>query len=280
MFQQISYIRSLCLATLFNLYLLTCGFYHGLRRKPNDPFYYGRLKFILGRMVLKSFRITNGAPEADTLRYIRANTTIPVPRVYASAEGYGRRFLLMEEIKGDCLENVWITLNDTQKDSIVQSLQSYISQLRSLSPPHGRKVCALNGEAVRDSRITSSGPVGPFADEANFNDYLVQAAEVFMDETTIPGIRARMREDHRIVFTHGDLAPRNIIVKDGKVMALIDWEQSGWYPEHWELVKAMWCPMGKDDLSWDNRIIAMFSEENNKDWRIDRELSDHLVGGF
>jgi aminoglycoside phosphotransferase (APT) family kinase protein len=39
------------------------------------------------------------------------------------------------------------------------------------------------------------------------------------------------------VFTHGDLAPRNIIVKDGKIAALLDWEVSGWYPEYWEYVK-------------------------------------------
>ncbi|KAK7682219.1 hypothetical protein QCA50_014806 [Cerrena zonata] len=280
MFQQISHIRSLGLATIFKTYLSACGLYHELRRKPDGTSHSGRLAFILGRMVLKTFSITNGALEADTLRYIRAHTTIPVPRVYASAEGYGRRYLLMQAIEGDCLEDVWKDLDDAQKDSIVESLRSYISQLRALPPPYGRKVCALYGEGVRDGRITSSGPVGPFLDEASFNDYLVDAAEIFMDETTLPGIRARMREDHRIVFTHGDLAPRNIMVKDGKVAAIIDWEQSGWYPEHWEMVKAMWNPMDRKDLSWNNRIIAMFSEEDKKDWMVDRELSDHLVGGF
>jgi aminoglycoside phosphotransferase (APT) family kinase protein len=52
-------------------------------------------------------------------------------------------------------------------------------------------------------------------------------------------------------MTHGDLHPRNIMVKwegakdegDGhgggnriRVTALIDWELSGWYPEYWEFV--------------------------------------------
>ena len=141
-------------------------------------------------------------------------------------------------------------------------------------------VCALNGEALRDSRITSSEPVGPFSDEASFNDFLVASAEIFMDETKLPDIRSRMREDHRIVFTHGDLAPRNILVQGGRIVALIDWEQSGWCPEHWELVKAMWSPMAKKDVTWDDRVIALFSEEDKKDWMVDRELSDYLIGGF
>lgn len=67
-------------------------------------------------------------------------------------------------------------------------------------------------------------------------------------------IRSAMRDDHRLIMTHGDLHPRNIMVKwevDGRgsapdqteskirVTAPLDWELSGWYPEHWEFVKAL-----------------------------------------
>ena len=230
--------------------------------------------------MLKTSPITKGAHEADTLRFIRSHTAIPVPRVYASGEGYGYRYTLMEEVQGDCLEYSWQFLDDTQRNNIIESLRSFISQLRSLPSPHNSRVCALNGEALRDSRITSSEPVGPFSDEASFDDFLVASAEIFMDETKLPDIRSRMREDHRIVFTHGDLAPRNILVQGGRIVALIDWEQSGWCPEHWELVKAMWSPMAKKDVTWDDRVIALFSEEDKKDWMVDRELSDYLIGGF
>ncbi|KAF2704894.1 hypothetical protein K504DRAFT_537480 [Pleomassaria siparia CBS 279.74] len=41
---------------------------------------------------------------------------------------------------------------------------------------------------------------------------------------------------HRIVLTHGDLNQANIMVKHGKIVSLIDWEFSGWYPEYWEYV--------------------------------------------
>ncbi|KAF2026738.1 hypothetical protein EK21DRAFT_103008 [Setomelanomma holmii] len=64
--------------------------------------------------------------------------------------------------------------------------------------------------------------------------------------------------DHRIVITHGDLHPRNIMVnlethesppmqgeviqtemKVIRVSSIIDWEAAGWYPEFWEFVKAV-----------------------------------------
>ena len=54
------------------------------------------------------------------------------------------------------------------------------------------------------------------SDEAAFNDFVVAKAEIFVDPSILPEVRAEMRDDHRIVFTHSDLAPRNILVKDGK----------------------------------------------------------------
>ena len=38
-------------------------------------------------------------------------------------------------------------------------------------------------------------------------------------------------------FTHSDITPRNILVKDGKITAIVDWEMAGWYPEYWEYTR-------------------------------------------
>lgn len=40
--------------------------------------------------------------------------------------------------------------------------------------------------------------------------------------------------EHDIVFTHGDLHLHNVIVKDGHVSGIIDWECAGWMPDYWE----------------------------------------------
>ena len=55
--------------------------------------------------------------------------------------------------------------------------------------------------------------------------------------------------EHDVVFTHGDLHFHNVIVKDGHISGIIDWECAGWYPEYWDYTRALflranyrpWC---------------------------------------
>lgn len=51
------------------------------------------------------------------------------------------------------------------------------------------------------------------------------------------------------MFTHGDIAARNIIVRDRKIVAILDWEFAGWYPEYWDYVFTL---EGLDNLDWEN----------------------------
>ena len=42
------------------------------------------------------------------------------------------------------------------------------------------------------------------------------------------------------VSTHGDLTPRIIMVDDtGTITCVVDWENSGWYPDYWEYADMM-----------------------------------------
>jgi aminoglycoside phosphotransferase (APT) family kinase protein len=59
---------------------------------------------------------------------------------------------------------------------------------------------------------------------------------------------------HDIVLTHADFRPANIIVKDGHVTGIIDWEMAGWYPEHWEFVKAFYVWYWQND--WGTRLLG------------------------
>lgn len=52
---------------------------------------------------------------------------------------------------------------------------------------------------------------------------------------------------HSICFTHADLHLRNIMVRDGSITGIIDWEFSGWYPEYWEFAKALYVWRWQND---------------------------------
>ncbi|KAH6623097.1 hypothetical protein F5144DRAFT_497099, partial [Chaetomium tenue] len=42
------------------------------------------------------------------------------------------------------------------------------------------------------------------------------------------------------VFTHGDLAARNLMVDENcHITAVLDWESSGWFPDYWEYAQMM-----------------------------------------
>lgn len=59
------------------------------------------------------------------------------------------------------------------------------------------------------------------------------------------------------LFTHGDVAPRNIMVDEsGHITGIIDWEQAGWYPDYWEYANIMKPSRDKDWQSWMDRTAT------------------------
>ncbi|KIY46410.1 kinase-like protein [Fistulina hepatica ATCC 64428] len=222
-------------------------------------------------------------PEASTVRFVSRNTSIPVPRIIASARGHGHCFMLMTRVKGFNLEHVWETLTNEERSMIVSQLRAFIAELRTLSPPPcvpEGAISSLYHQPVHDIRFASIKPCGPFPSEGSFNDFLIQEASSFVwrpEERAI--IRSQLRHDHRIVFTHGDLTPRNILVQGGKVVAVIDWEDAGWFPEHWEVIKALLCP-GICLETWERAIGDIVQGDYDKELALDRLITDRMEGAI
>lgn len=191
--------------------------------------------------------------EVEALKYAR-QIGLPVPSVHEfSAE---KNVILMDFIEGDSLENVWPTLSESEKESLAKQLRQFISSMRSAHQEEIR-IGSINGLA-RDCRRYGDYTGGPFTDETAFNAFILnlypQCPKPIRDN-----IMARMSTNHRVRFTHGDLTPRNIIVKDGKIQAIVDWEFAGWYPEHFEYVKFFECKT--DCKDWKNFAPHMFEVE-------------------
>ncbi|KAF7512001.1 hypothetical protein GJ744_002714 [Endocarpon pusillum] len=104
------------------------------------------------------------------------------------------------------------------------------------------------------------------SNEAKYNDFLCSDSQRTQSQW-IKLVRNSMRDDHRIVMTHSDLHPRNIMVTwEGcipssaqsqvpnaetpiRITSLLDREFSGWYPEYWEFVKALNTIGHRDPMS-------------------------------
>ena len=76
------------------------------------------------------------------------------------------------------------------------------------------------------------------------------------NEEIIDPYRHMVPDDAAIVFTHADLHPTNIMVDaedPSKIVAVIDWGQSGWWPDYWEFCKAQWTSEYGDD--WHQHLV-------------------------
>ena len=88
------------------------------------------------------------------------------------------------------------------------------------------------------------------------------------------------RRGHKVFFTHADLNPRNILVDqkitksdgstDWRVTGIVDWENSGHYPEYWDCTKAMF-----EGFRWtkryNNLVKGIFKELGDYSREIDIE---------
>ncbi|KAL8635285.1 MAG: hypothetical protein Q9228_007209 [Teloschistes exilis] len=183
--------------------------------------------------------------EAATMRFVRSKTSIPVPAVldvFVQPETQ-HVCILMEYIKGRPLNEVWDTFNDTQKEHVVAQLRGFMEELRQIK---GTTIGPVDGTYCVDQFFDGEDKetYGPYKSEAAFNNGLIRAIGARGCNTWTELVTRLILSlpEHSIVFTHNDLAPRNIIVRDGNVVAILDWECSGFYPEYWEYVKALYWP--------------------------------------
>ena len=188
--------------------------------------------------------------EFEALKHARS-LGVPVPTALEYLPE--RQTIYMEYVEGDCLESVWPSMTEDEKKTVAQQLGQSLSLMRSTRQTEVL-IGAIRGLA-RDCRRYGDYTGGPFTDIQSFNtfvlDFYTQCPQPIRD-----ALHAKMRTDHSICFTHADLSPRNIIVKDGKIQAILDWEFSGWYPEYWEYVKIFECKTKCKD--WKNYAPYIF----------------------
>ncbi|KAF7793920.1 hypothetical protein EIP86_005042 [Pleurotus ostreatoroseus] len=174
--------------------------------------------------------------EALTMDYIARHTTIPVPRVHDVFTWAGRTYIAMDYIKGSTLRSVWPRLNQEERIASIRQLQGYIEQLRNLQPPNTHRVQAVDGNPCYDSRMR--GEYGPYDTIDAFNEAWGHKFVPDKHPEHQEAFKKVAGRPWKIMLAHGDLGPHNILWRDGKIVAIIDWEFAGWLPEYWDYVQS------------------------------------------
>jgi aminoglycoside phosphotransferase (APT) family kinase protein len=197
---------------------------------------------------------------------VRKMTTIPVPKVYCAFKHRHKTYILMEHIDGEPIGKNWDNRSDTEKESLMSQLKGIFDELHSIRHPRPGVLAAADMQPLYDPRCWKGFlGFGLFASESEFNNYLrcnMNDASAFFDKDAVPWVTTEERNEvrrlldmqqskqHSICFTHGDANSTNILVKNGKVVALIDFEVSGWYPEYWSVVSTLIIKMAVLTTIW------------------------------
>jgi thiamine kinase-like enzyme len=160
-------------------------------------------------------------------------------------------------------------------------LASILSQLRSIPHPEDAPLGKVEGKC-EDVRRGSHVSHQAITDTKGFDEF------IFSEATRATPTYLKFLRDFipsssaQCVFTHGDIKPGNIIVaqdadSDWEIVAIVDWENSGFYPAYWESIKMTNNLTPWDDDDWYLHLPEPCSPHQHPvRWLLDRVLDMSL----
>lgn len=116
--------------------------------------------------------------EAENMKFLAANSKVPVPEVYAAFRdpGINKTYIIMRYIPGDTLQTLMPSLNQLDKTAICNLIKDAIVELRSVPPPD--YLGMLNRKPYLDGVFWSEGLdpkiSGPFPSQEDMNLAIIE----------------------------------------------------------------------------------------------------------
>jgi aminoglycoside phosphotransferase len=187
--------------------------------------------------------------EVLNIQYLKNSTTIPVPSVVKEwVDDDNSYFILMERIKGQTLEQAWPALFAADKERIADQVAEFMLQLRKFQ---SNAMQSLQGGPLYSGWLflrgvqTAHGPL--YSDSELWNSLALALNS--LPEKAVTQFKSHLPTSGPYTFTHGDLNICNVIVKDGNLVGILDWEHAGYFPVWWEYVAAS-IGLGSEDGEW------------------------------
>ncbi|OJD12983.1 hypothetical protein AJ78_06498 [Emergomyces pasteurianus Ep9510] len=182
--------------------------------------------------------------EYTNLQYLEEHTPdIPVPRPHGMVIFGSFRAIFMSYIPGVTVAKIWPSLSHEEKLQIQRQLDQFFCRLRTLKQHDGVALGGVNGEGAKDYRVNETKAFKNITTTKEFEE-LQFSANHRASPFYVRLLRSFLQENEvapESVFTHGDLKKSNIMVKRGAstensytITGVIDWEDSGFYPEYYE----------------------------------------------
>lgn len=218
--------------------------------------------------------------ESSALQYLAARQCVSAPAWVDAHTSADTSYLLMTWTEGECAADVYPSLTDGDRRRLVEDLTLQLRPLREHTKNSPRAISTISGDPFDDPRIPwlSNEP-------QNIHCYSDFARQVWIGldrpsnrNTLKPLVQPLIeRTDVPIVFSHGDLYPKNMIFPGGlehwrrgqSRVCLVDWEYAGWMPLYWDALKATLLECDRDS-DWMQVVCQLFPEciaELEIDWQ-------------
>ena len=130
---------------------------------------------------------------------------------------------------------------------------------------------SVSGNAVLDIVFEGMPSAGRLTDIKLFNDWVSWLALGRLPDSSNckDPYRSYLPDTGHIKFTHGDLHRGNIIISPTsppRILGLVDWAQSGWYPDYWEYCKACYTSRYGDE--WRDQWIPKFLSPRTQEYEV------------
>lgn len=175
--------------------------------------------------------------EYTTMQYLSERAPeIPAPKPNRLIKLGPFSVIFMSYTPGMTLTEAWPNLSHGSKLSVQHQLDGIFRRLRSLRKDDGHYLGGAGGEGVKDHpHNTVVSTVADFENKHSAPHHGSTAYLRFLCSFLTQPVQ-------RLVFTHGDVRQDNILVRLNQdntcvITGIIDWEESGFYPEYYECIQ-------------------------------------------
>ncbi|GKZ38433.1 hypothetical protein AbraIFM66950_010626 [Aspergillus brasiliensis] len=216
-------------------------------------------------VILKERPYDGSRNEAKALKLLASYSQNPAPELLHDwVDQDGRYFLLQERMDGDTLETVWPTLTDLQKVAIADQVAGVCKRLQFITSPRIERV---DRRACSSTLLFGdSEPHGPFRSDAELWDAVsLPLRQRSFPQKALDSLQKRFPQYASYVLTHGDLSIGNIMVKDGQLVGILDWEHAAYYPLGYEYILASWG-VNAEDVAWKRLLQQRLDLKDSAKW--------------
>lgn len=186
--------------------------------------------------VIMKERPDEGGPktEGNTLNHLRTHPGILGPKVLRDwVDSNGRYFVLQERIQGQTFEQAWSSLPESQKIAIADQVVEVRNQLRYIT---STSIQSVDQSPCYPLLFSDRKPHGPFHSDLELWDAISIILRETFPQRALENLKKRLPKCEPYNLTHCDLNLGNIMVKDGVLTGILDWEFAAYYPIWYEYV--------------------------------------------